>query len=498
MSGVAPVVRPCVLPRIAGDCVHALNALACHGVQLDWLDADGRGGCWRVAMDPPRARDAAGAPVPAQDADACDGLEQREEVCDGLVQSTEACDSLALWLRTDGASLRLTVPHAALAAWLAAVFPGVGRVDLHGWVLDAAVECLFDFLGPRLMALGLPADCRFCREPVQTPASADLAWQGRLRVAAPETGETWTLPLEADDGGLSLLACCLSRRPVMGEDVWLEDVPIPMRAMVGYTDLTQRDVRGLASGDVVLLDQAWGGSQGGACLLAPDGRALVLAAAIPNESGERPGLSASHFSAHHVSASHASASDAYTPHTYTPHISTPYVPTPYLIATDWISIMSPEEKENHPEDLDPLDFDRMDAGEAGDRVEFGDLRESDPFLAPSARQAPQSSQAPPTFQAPQVVHPVRPAQASDDLDAPDAPDPLDAIPVRLGFDLGARGMPLGEVRRLRPGQTLVLDCEVATAPVSLRANGRCIGHGELVDIDGRLGVRIVSLRRRQA
>lgn len=69
---------------------------------------------------------------------------------------------------------------------------------------------------------------------------------------------------------------------------------------------------------------------------------------------------------------------------------------------------------------------------------------------------------------------------------------LDALPVRLHFDLGQRTMPLAEVSGLQVGQVLDLGRPLSQA-VSIRANGALIGTGELMEIGGRIAVGITSL-----
>ncbi len=68
----------------------------------------------------------------------------------------------------------------------------------------------------------------------------------------------------------------------------------------------------------------------------------------------------------------------------------------------------------------------------------------------------------------------------------------DEIPVTLCFDLGRLEMPLGELRRLGAGSVLELP-GTADAPVRLTVGGRCIGTGELVEIEGRAGVRVLRI-----
>lgn len=83
-------------------------------------------------------------------------------------------------------------------------------------------------------------------------------------------------------------------------------------------------------------------------------------------------------------------------------------------------------------------------------------------------------------------------------DRPDAaPLALERIPVRLTFDLGERSLPLGELKALQPGQTLDLGRPLGSA-VNIRANGALIGQGELIEIDGRLGVSIATLAEKGA
>jgi type III secretion protein Q len=69
---------------------------------------------------------------------------------------------------------------------------------------------------------------------------------------------------------------------------------------------------------------------------------------------------------------------------------------------------------------------------------------------------------------------------------------LDAIEVRLGFDLGDKTVTLGELAALQPGQVLTLDASLPRI-VAIRANGSLIGRGELVQVADRVGVRVVEL-----
>lgn len=95
-----------------------------------------------------------------------------------------------------------------------------------------------------------------------------------------------------------------------------------------------------------------------------------------------------------------------------------------------------------------------------------------------------------------VVHPWsdRMPAANPANDLPPALDAatLQELPVRLSFDLGELRLTLGELQALQPGQTLALAHPLAGA-VRIRANGALVGEGDLVEIDGQLGVSVRSL-----
>lgn len=69
---------------------------------------------------------------------------------------------------------------------------------------------------------------------------------------------------------------------------------------------------------------------------------------------------------------------------------------------------------------------------------------------------------------------------------------LEAIPIRLSFDAGHLDIPLAEVRRLQVGSIVPVGRGAAEL-VEISANGRRIGAGELVELEGAVAVRIVRL-----
>lgn len=66
------------------------------------------------------------------------------------------------------------------------------------------------------------------------------------------------------------------------------------------------------------------------------------------------------------------------------------------------------------------------------------------------------------------------------------------IPVQIAAVLAKRTLALKDVLDLKAGEVLEFK-KAPQEPVDLVANGRLIGRGELILVDGKLGIRIVKL-----
>jgi type III secretion protein Q len=66
------------------------------------------------------------------------------------------------------------------------------------------------------------------------------------------------------------------------------------------------------------------------------------------------------------------------------------------------------------------------------------------------------------------------------------------LPLRLEIELARIELPLSELARLEPGAALPLAVD-RRGVVTLRIGERAVGRGELVDVDGAVGVRVLSL-----
>ncbi|WP_136416921.1 FliM/FliN family flagellar motor switch protein [Herbaspirillum sp. ST 5-3] len=82
-----------------------------------------------------------------------------------------------------------------------------------------------------------------------------------------------------------------------------------------------------------------------------------------------------------------------------------------------------------------------------------------------------------------------PASASGGAPAGVDASVLDSLPVTLSFVLGEVHLQIADLRTMGPGTVLALK-NVSPSSVSVRAGGRNVGCGEIVDVDGQLGIRI--------
>ncbi len=69
--------------------------------------------------------------------------------------------------------------------------------------------------------------------------------------------------------------------------------------------------------------------------------------------------------------------------------------------------------------------------------------------------------------------------------------PVSNISITLTFETGRQKISFGELDTLEKGYTFVCQNPVEN-PVEIRANGTLIGYGQLVDVDGKIGVQITK------
>ncbi len=71
-------------------------------------------------------------------------------------------------------------------------------------------------------------------------------------------------------------------------------------------------------------------------------------------------------------------------------------------------------------------------------------------------------------------------------------DVLLDVPVAVSVELGGCDMPMRDVLQLAPGAVVHLD-KAADAPVDLFVNRKLFARGEVIVVDGQVGIKITEL-----
>ena len=83
-----------------------------------------------------------------------------------------------------------------------------------------------------------------------------------------------------------------------------------------------------------------------------------------------------------------------------------------------------------------------------------------------------------------------PAESPDQAAVAEGMLPNITLPVIVA--LGRSYMSIKEILKLRPGQILELN-KNPNEPVDLVVNGKVVARGELVDVEGRLAIRLIKI-----
>jgi type III secretion protein Q len=78
------------------------------------------------------------------------------------------------------------------------------------------------------------------------------------------------------------------------------------------------------------------------------------------------------------------------------------------------------------------------------------------------------------------------------IERKDQTELMPALPVDVEVELTRVRLTVGQLAQLRVGHVLPLRMDVSE-PVTLRVGDRAVARAELVDIEGELGARILSL-----
>ncbi len=90
------------------------------------------------------------------------------------------------------------------------------------------------------------------------------------------------------------------------------------------------------------------------------------------------------------------------------------------------------------------------------------------------------------------VPPELEGAALDDVSKPDGSDLLGDVPLQIAVELARVPVTAQQVVGLRTGQVIELN-RGPGEPVELSVNGKVVARGELVEVEGQLGVRIITL-----
>ena len=69
---------------------------------------------------------------------------------------------------------------------------------------------------------------------------------------------------------------------------------------------------------------------------------------------------------------------------------------------------------------------------------------------------------------------------------------IDAIPVEVTVELARSAATVAEIAAWRPGEVIEFPSPLG-APVVVRGGGRAVARGELVDVEGNVGVRVTEV-----
>ncbi len=139
-------------------------------------------------------------------------------------------------------------------------------------------------------------------------------------------------------------------------------------------------------------------------------------------------------------------------------------------------------------DVDPFADPAGEAAGEGDPFDFAPAAPPSPKPAKSRGAAPEPR---PPAPAPRTAAGAAPSAS------PAKPDPRAAgltadVPVQLVAVMGKKTLTIKEILSLNKGQVIELN-RFPNEAIDLVANGKLMAKGELVEIDGKLGVRIIRI-----
>lgn len=153
---------------------------------------------------------------------------------------------------------------------------------------------------------------------------------------------------------------------------------------------------------------------------------------------------------------------------------------------------SEEDNEDEEEELEDSQVEEV-GGEADDATGTLEQPEFDAAdVAHMSEPLTESVTEPAPFVAASPVAQPQPEEdAEEEILASPALSGVGAIPVTLRFEMGRVALTLDALRNVGPGVVVALEGGSPSA-IDIVAHGQSVGRGEIVDVDGQLGVRVLA------
>jgi type III secretion protein Q len=189
----------------------------------------------------------------------------------GMSDGAHAAASLSADFESAGARFRLSIPQQACVSWLRHASSELDIGTLPAALAPIVLESMAASLAA---AAGFAGTCLRAEPCMGEPASSAFPHAWTIRVTPERPGDAYYATLRTDELGASVLAETLRRLPDMQVRAAMDDLPIDVTLELGTTRLAAAELRTLAAGDLVLLDEYAVAQDGTAWLMAPDGRGL--------------------------------------------------------------------------------------------------------------------------------------------------------------------------------------------------------------------------------
>ena len=394
--------------------------------------------------------------------------------------------------RWGGFPFCLLIPETAVDIWMQSRFPGLDCAALPAAWQESAptllIQCILNALR-EIDSDVLPVPC--AHEALHAgldgagPSPSDGCegshrWQ--LSASSRQTGCAFEAAVYFNADALSFFVAQLMRLPPR-DFPSLRAVPVTLSALIGRSEMTLADLQSLCVGDVILLDDYADPQADEHWLMTAGGDAICIRPCPRGGTVTQPWK---HFMSFSISAQPVTRG-------VIPGASTASPGTPQRTRGDAGAAPASDYDASMPFD-DPFGLHPADAA-------FDDAYGAQPPLLPMEETPADDVDVDEPGPEPADIH-AQTQSAPSGLAMSGMGSgysllseqgmPLDPrhIGVQLVFDVGEYHVPLCDLLALRPGAVIDLGRTFSTRTVRIRSAGRAIGQGELVEVDGCVGVRI--------